>query len=421
MHTKMFIADKIRVGFQQREGTYTGKLAYVIYYDKKGVLRKEASWNSWRNKQIEPVEFENVPTEGFVLNKTVGGGGGHSWERREKHIRIWDPRDFEFEISPENLLFILSVTDCTRGKGLEGKFVYAWKGPDLVLLPEGCLEYQESLNFSQLQNKRVYAKDLIEGATYVTKQNEELVYLGKRDYHYRVGRDTTHDGDRYKWVPNPAYASAPWHERHRIPYDLKEELPLKYPKGFDRRFIFRKGEEYLAMDSVANIAACKSPEPVANFAELLEGYLKSPNGGLIRELFLKERDPITPTNNPYGSNIYYWSIPDPAREGFFYVIGTKRPLSENDLGPYEYMRNRYSRQMRYHHAWSVENGQLRWEESQFTVEISAGEDPQSAPGVPWMEPVAQVLYARNEHGGEFPIPSLDYTYGNPVYSHLDRK
>jgi hypothetical protein len=33
-------------------GTYTGKLAYVIYFDNKGVLRKKKSWEGWRDKKI---------------------------------------------------------------------------------------------------------------------------------------------------------------------------------------------------------------------------------------------------------------------------------------------------------------------------------------------------------------------------------
>ena len=38
MKNNIFMPDKIRVGYQKREGTYTGKLAYVIYYDEKGKL-----------------------------------------------------------------------------------------------------------------------------------------------------------------------------------------------------------------------------------------------------------------------------------------------------------------------------------------------------------------------------------------------
>ena len=49
MKSNIFIPKIINVGYQNRSGTYTGKLAYVIYYDEKGKLRKEASWNNWRD------------------------------------------------------------------------------------------------------------------------------------------------------------------------------------------------------------------------------------------------------------------------------------------------------------------------------------------------------------------------------------
>jgi hypothetical protein len=50
-------------------------------------------------------------------------------------VRVYDPRNFEFEISVANLLYILEETSSLKGKGLEGEFVYAWEGKELVLLP----------------------------------------------------------------------------------------------------------------------------------------------------------------------------------------------------------------------------------------------------------------------------------------------
>lgn len=175
----LLIPDKIKVGFQERNNTYTGKLAYVIYYDKKGVLRKERSWNSWRNKNIDSVDYDNIPTSGFVLNKDVGGYKSH-WNFRQSYIRIYDPRDFEFEISVENLLFILQECDCVKGKGLTGEFVYAWDGTTLVLLPTNTESYKESTKFTNLQTKQVYKKDLIPGHSYQTKYLEEFLYIGNR-------------------------------------------------------------------------------------------------------------------------------------------------------------------------------------------------------------------------------------------------
>ena len=52
MNNNIFIPKQINIGFQERNDTYTNKLAYVIYFDEKGKLRKELSWEGWRDKNI---------------------------------------------------------------------------------------------------------------------------------------------------------------------------------------------------------------------------------------------------------------------------------------------------------------------------------------------------------------------------------
>lgn len=47
MDNQLYIPKRLKVGFHKREDTYSKKLAYVIYYDDKGKLRKEKSWTSW--------------------------------------------------------------------------------------------------------------------------------------------------------------------------------------------------------------------------------------------------------------------------------------------------------------------------------------------------------------------------------------
>lgn len=184
MLSTLNIPKKIKIGFQERRDTYTGKLGYVIYYDNKGVLRKEKSWEGWRSKDIEPVEYDNVPTDGFVLNRHGGGGRrSYSWDARNEFVRVWDPRGFEFEISIENVLFLLQECSSIKGKGLEGEMVYSWNGATLVLLPVNSQEFKESTNFNILGTKKVGAKDVVVGCSYLTKNREELMYMGRLDWH----------------------------------------------------------------------------------------------------------------------------------------------------------------------------------------------------------------------------------------------
>jgi hypothetical protein len=179
----MYIPKKIKIGLQNREGCYTKKLAYVIPFDEKTKKwRKEPSWEGWRDKKIDPIEFDNDPTEGFVINKGIQrysdwNGGGRAM------VRVYDSRDFEFEITLPNLEFILTECDCSKGKGFEGRFVYAWDGKDLILTPITSQEYKDCFKDMEFKNMKLKKKDFIEGHTYKNIDREEYIYLGVFDYY----------------------------------------------------------------------------------------------------------------------------------------------------------------------------------------------------------------------------------------------
>ncbi len=182
MNETLYIPKRIKIGFNKRQDTYTEKLGYVIYWDDKGVLRQENSWEGWRDKTIDPLEFDNVPTEGFVLNRGVGGARqSYGWNVRNEYVRVYDPRGFEFEISVSNLLFILQECTSTKGKGLEGEFVYSWSGKNLVLLPVESKEYRESTKFTNNLQGKVDKSLMIPGKTYLFKNTVSAIYLGRHE------------------------------------------------------------------------------------------------------------------------------------------------------------------------------------------------------------------------------------------------
>ena len=207
LNSSIFVPKTINVGYQNRSGTYTGKLAYVIYYDEKGKLRKEVSWNSWRDDKIPNDEFDNIPTEGFVLNKKAGDYST-GWDHRHAYCRVYDPRGFEFEITIENLLYILENANCIKGKGLEGEFIYGWDGKDLVLMPVESPDYKQIAAYNKVvhNNESIKTKDLILGATYLTKENIEWIYMGRFET-YGYGYEFVQNGKTvriksYKDIPN---------------------------------------------------------------------------------------------------------------------------------------------------------------------------------------------------------------------------
>jgi hypothetical protein len=242
----LYIPEKIKIGFQNRSDTYTGKLGYIIYFDERGKLRKEQSWNNWRNKDIEPQEFDNVPVNGFVLNKKAGDYSGYYGNHRKAYSRVYDPRGFEIEITIENLLFILENCTSTKGKGLEGEFVYSWKGKDLILLPVESPDYKNVKLHSRLINKdeKIKAKDLIVGATYIDKNKEEYINIGRFDkfsLDYR-SQKSENKGKHYYFAR--AYTSRDGTNTYQIHYFksisnkfiscINEECTPEYPIIFEQ-------------------------------------------------------------------------------------------------------------------------------------------------------------------------------------------
>lgn len=177
MTQQLFIPKKLKIGFQNRKDTFTGKLAYVIYYDEKNKLRKEKSWEGWRDDNIESIEFDNIPTSGYIFNKGVQRSNEWFGSGRSV-IRVYDPRDFEFEINVDNLINMLMHSDVSKREIME-ECVFAWAGTELVLLPINSADYQASIEYTAKQDNKVSAKNLIKGVQYAQRKNDRIVtYIG---------------------------------------------------------------------------------------------------------------------------------------------------------------------------------------------------------------------------------------------------
>lgn len=192
---RLNIPKQLKVGYQKRTDTYSGKLAYVTYIDKKGKVAKHMSWEHWRSKEMDVNDYDNVPTEGFVLNKRVGGHKS-GWNFRQTKCRVFDPRGFEIEISMENLLYILQECTSTKGKGLEGEFVYAWQGPELILLPVCSEDYKASSELIE-KTEKITMKDLKIGSAYKGKESDYLVYIGKMEWYLWQDKQEVVSGSSY--------------------------------------------------------------------------------------------------------------------------------------------------------------------------------------------------------------------------------
>lgn len=185
----MIIPKEIVVGFQQRTHKLhrgisdeyheapTYLLGYATFRDK-GKLRKETSWEGWRDKKIAPQDLENVPREGFQFaeydkRSSEWFGSGRTM------FRVSDPYGFDLEITANNLMGLICNCDISEGK-LIGEFVWAWEGKELALLSVNSDLYKDAVDATTKRNSsNLKSAELQNGDTIVTKENRTYTYIGK--------------------------------------------------------------------------------------------------------------------------------------------------------------------------------------------------------------------------------------------------
>lgn len=313
---KMFIPKRIKIGFQKRDDTFTEKLSYIIYYDEKGKLRKEASWNTWIDKSIESVEFDNVPQAGYLFNKGVKRDG--YWGSGRSVIRVYDPRDFEFEISVDNLMGILMHSDVSKRDIIE-ECVFAWAGKELVLLPVNSQEYIESVEYTKKQDQKITSKDLVEGYVYQAKKlDTPLTYIGYREWfdfvsgYVKDGKITS----RYDYSSNN-----------------RKYIELHESKG--KKHIFFDGSKFITK-TAPDLSSILSAEVVNDYSDLVERFFKTINSQKVVS--------VSGNKNAKGDLYHYYNYLYYITEGLLFTIEVKQEHS-----PYNHKTqgHNYRPQLRY--------------------------------------------------------------------------
>lgn len=277
MKSTLYIPKRIKVGYQNRDDTYTKKLAYVIYFDDKGKLRKETSWQSWRDQSIEPEEFDNVPQSGLVINKDIKRYNWSHFSSRRTMIRVYDPRGIEIEITTENLIGILMNADVSK-RNLGGSYVYAWDGKELVLLPTDCEEYQLAANYTELQGKKIGLKGMTPGCSYKTKKQEDYIYVG-----------------RYMWYS--------WVYRYRADEQNKRV-------GKKMHIFTKDGKTFEPKSTLSFLAEQNSDEIVSNYAEIVDNFKKTSQSAAVVKFEVEEIPVSLETTNRYPQHDYYERLVD---------------------------------------------------------------------------------------------------------------
>ena len=163
---------KIIIGYHKRHDN--SNIAFITYYKNDGKIAKEKAFNGWRDKDKEPVIFDNTPVTGL---KIVGFVGGDAYSRdRLAWAEIEDPRGFSCQIKTENLLAMLKTDDYISDK-FQGQYIYGWDGVTLCVININDSIYQNSI---QRDNIVQYdPKDCTVGHYYKNKDGYDYVFLGR--------------------------------------------------------------------------------------------------------------------------------------------------------------------------------------------------------------------------------------------------
>ncbi len=182
--SEFYVPEKLKIGFQKTELQYIETLGFINYYKPNGELRFKSNFENWIDSNIPTIDCDNVPIEGFVLDREDPKNKYRSFNNTPDYIRVYDPREWEFNITTQNLMYILDYCEIQKGKLLTGKFVYAWigdKGNNVQLLPIKSPDYKQALSNNKFwMNQKVFEeKDFVLKNIYRHKKYGRCVYIGK--------------------------------------------------------------------------------------------------------------------------------------------------------------------------------------------------------------------------------------------------
>lgn len=273
--------------------------------------------NHSSNEKINPIEFENVPTEGFVLNKKAGGYST-GWNHRSTYCRVYDPRGWEFEINIPNLLYILENTNSIKGKGLDGKFVYAWDGKDLVLVPENAPEFKEMLEFTDLQKLSVKKSELKLGGVYKFNDNKLYTFLEENHYYNYKGNK---EGKKLWFANENGGISTATIDRVKLFVEMNNDVTKLYDNLKEDYNYKIPDVSYIPVDE-----------------ELLEKWKKETNSSYYsyrrynaHEVFVKKRKLYRPMQLYFNKNNSQWDLTKSYRADGEQFNSIKELLEKNQL------------------------------------------------------------------------------------------
>lgn len=177
----IFIAKRIKVGYKKVSDKV---ISYPIYWDEVNVIRKEDSWNKWRDKSLGESEYSNELCSGFKL---VEFRNSYSFRfgYRDSHVLLSHPLGFIFEITISNFYELVMVDGVQNGT-INGSQVLSWEKGELYLLSKRSELYAEACRFTERLYNNEPAKIVMQpGRVYKMRNGSRFLYLGVEDVYVK--------------------------------------------------------------------------------------------------------------------------------------------------------------------------------------------------------------------------------------------
>lgn len=172
--SELYIPQNIKIGYQKRTDALTGLLAYLIPEDEKGKYNQMLSWQRWRNHELGEAVIDNKPRNGYIINVSKTHVPFSSFGQERTKVRVHSADGYEFEISVENLIEILEVSDISK-KYINAECVFAWQNKQIWLVPTNTKVYEKYQKVQQAKLENSQAKK-----TGGKKSSQELIEDKKR-------------------------------------------------------------------------------------------------------------------------------------------------------------------------------------------------------------------------------------------------
>ena len=252
------IPKNIVVGYRSSD-----KMQGFVTYHQGKALAKSKGWESWRDAKIDPREFENKPTFGFVITGiTSYYSTGIGLNSKQAYCKIYDPRGFETHVYLENIIELIRNTNCVKGY-IEEELLYCWENGDIRLLSTKSPSYISTKKMEEDRIKaRISGKTLVPGLRYEIKDNPNgAYYLGR--FPWRIREDWM--GEVTKKASFYTFYSKTENKSLILSIDIKNVLYPSYPED---KFGDEKINELI--DKFTSLPCGRPDEKITEF-----GYIKS--------------------------------------------------------------------------------------------------------------------------------------------------